>query len=80
MSLPRLEASVAKMPKSEVPRADAKVRSTNQGTGRWGTDTVKTVVLISAILSSAAELRTASKAARCPRARRRARRNSCSLE
>eukprot|EP00965_Chrysotila_dentata_P052454 1740233-Pleurochrysis_carterae.AAC.1 len=66
---------------SEAPRADTKVRSTNHGTGRAGTATARTVVLtIRASVSSAAELRTAVKVARCPRARRRARRKSCSRE
>eukprot|EP00965_Chrysotila_dentata_P160048 5285041-Pleurochrysis_carterae.AAC.3 len=65
---------------SEARRADAKVRSTNQGTRRGETATVKTVVLMSARVSRAAGLMTAVKVARCPRARRRARRKSCSLE
>eukprot|EP00965_Chrysotila_dentata_P001008 32971-Pleurochrysis_carterae.AAC.1 len=65
---------------SEAPKADAKVRSTSHGTGRAGTATAKTVVLTRASVSSAAELRTAVKVARCPRARRRARRKSCSRE
>eukprot|EP00965_Chrysotila_dentata_P086009 2838510-Pleurochrysis_carterae.AAC.2 len=46
---------------SEAPRADARVRSTNYGTGRAGTATAKTVVLMRASVSSAAELRTAVK-------------------
>eukprot|EP00965_Chrysotila_dentata_P171154 5648127-Pleurochrysis_carterae.AAC.1 len=65
---------------SKAPRADAKVKSTNHGTGRAGTATAKTVVLMRASVSSAAELRTAVKVARCPRARRRASRKSCSRE
>eukprot|EP00965_Chrysotila_dentata_P145377 4801434-Pleurochrysis_carterae.AAC.1 len=44
------------------------------------TATVKTVVLISRSVSKAAELRTAVKGARCPRAKRRARRKCCSRE
>eukprot|EP00965_Chrysotila_dentata_P221414 6192369-Pleurochrysis_carterae.AAC.2 len=65
---------------SDNPRAAAKERSANHGTGRAGTATVKTVMSISASVSKAAELKTALKATRCPRARRRARTKSCSLE
>eukprot|EP00965_Chrysotila_dentata_P107303 3544498-Pleurochrysis_carterae.AAC.5 len=65
---------------SEASRADTKVRSTNQATGRGGTATMKTVVLTSARVSSSTELRTAVKVERCPRTRWRARGKSCSLE
>eukprot|EP00965_Chrysotila_dentata_P199915 6179662-Pleurochrysis_carterae.AAC.1 len=64
----------------DEPKAAVKVRSENHGTGRAGTATVKTVVLMRASVSRAAELRTAVKVARCLRAKRRARRKSCSLE
>eukprot|EP00965_Chrysotila_dentata_P055890 1853415-Pleurochrysis_carterae.AAC.1 len=46
---------------SDASRADAKVRSTNHGTGRAGTTMAKTVVLMRMSVSSAAELRTAVK-------------------
>eukprot|EP00965_Chrysotila_dentata_P143550 4743171-Pleurochrysis_carterae.AAC.1 len=60
--------------------AAAKVRSTNHGTGRAGMVSAKTVVLIRLSVSRALESSTAVKVARYPRARRRARKKSCSLE
>eukprot|EP00965_Chrysotila_dentata_P178294 5888823-Pleurochrysis_carterae.AAC.2 len=62
------------------PEGSCKCKIHNHGTGRAGTATAKTVLFIRLTVSRAAESSTAAKAARYPRARRRARRKSCSLE